>query len=141
MENTVMNNEVVETVVENAAPELPAIMVEDISKHNMVDAVKSLATSTINSFKIIDENEAGFRNEIDDLFNEVGNINGTVSELQKQVKTLRLGVGAGLVLGGIAAIGFGISVLKKKKKDIPVADPVVLQEEVVEGEVVEESEK
>lgn len=129
MENTVMNNEVVETVVENAAPELPAIMIEDISKHNVVDAVKYLASTTIKNLKMIDGNEAGFREEIDDL-------NGTVTELQKQVKTLKLGVGAGLVLGGIAAIGFGLSVFKKKKKDIPESDPVVLEEEVVEGEIV-----
>lgn len=127
MENAVMN-EVVETVVENA-PELPAITLEDISKNNVVDAVKYLASTTIKNFKMIDSNEAGFREEIDGLSDNITDINTTISNLHDQIKTMKMGLGAGLVLGGVAVIGFGYSIIKKKNKTVVEEQPVVLKEE------------
>lgn len=134
MENTtVMNNEVVETVVDEIqAP----CAIDEISKHNVTDYVKYLVGYCNSNFKTIDENEEGFRKDLDIIFDsihpvEIDNAILDVKKLQKEVKTLKLGVGAGLILAGVGCVGAGLYFLKSKKakKNEP---------QVVEAEIVEE---
>lgn len=136
MENTMMNevnNEIVEAVVENL-PEAP--VVDEISKSNIIDSVKGLASYSYRNFKMIDTNERGFRDELDELHNSVASIadlNTAVDALQKKMKLC----GVGLIAGGVGFTLLGgyllLSKLKSKKEEVVgVVEPEDVQEEVVQ---------
>lgn len=137
MENTMneVKNEVVETVVENA-PELPAIAVKDISKNNVVDAVKYLATTCKRTFDVVDSNEAGFRAELDELHNTVASVDD-LNRVTDGLKKLTNLCAAGFAVTGIGFLSLGAwhYFNAKKTKPVEVVEPVVLEED---DETVEE---
>lgn len=101
MENTTMNN-VVNEVVETSEN---IINIEDISKSNIVDAVKSLAVSGKQKFDILEADQVKLEQYIDYNIDKINSLSESVSSLQKNVKELKIGCYG---LAGIVGIGFGL---------------------------------